>query len=147
MVPWANKSALPSNGMPISLAVFLQLIIVTNTQTDRRTYHAMCVICSNRPHLCTACISGGSKRRRGDSPPYCLSQLGKKLVTGRNFGVQTTPKSTEAGLCYWWNLQGSLADCPPQESHPTSFCDLIILVFSRYGASIKTVHYGIVELH
>jgi len=46
----------PSNGISInSVKSFWYSISVCPTQTDRHTDHATCDICSNRPHLCTAC--------------------------------------------------------------------------------------------
>jgi len=49
-----NMSQSP-NGISIDSAVFEQHTRVTNTQTD----HATCDICSNRPHLCSACMRRG----------------------------------------------------------------------------------------
>ena len=50
-------SVSPPNGISIGSAVFAQFTCVSDTQTrtHRRTDHATCDICSNRPHLSSAC--------------------------------------------------------------------------------------------
>jgi len=52
MVPLTHVSQAP-NGISIVSAIFTQLIRVPNIH--RHTDHAICDICSNRPHQCTAC--------------------------------------------------------------------------------------------
>ena len=54
MVPWTHRESAP-NGISIGSAVFAQHTRVTSTQTDGHTDHATCIVCSNRPHLCTEC--------------------------------------------------------------------------------------------
>ena len=50
------RELVPSpNGILISGAVFAQLTHVPNKYTDRHTDHAKCGICSNKPHLRSAC--------------------------------------------------------------------------------------------
>ena len=49
----------PPNGVSIGSAVVAQLTRVLSTH--RHTDHATCGICSNRPHLCTACRRCGLK--------------------------------------------------------------------------------------
>jgi len=46
----------------IGSAVFAHRSPVPSTQTHRHTHHATCEICSNRPHLCTACRLCGLKK-------------------------------------------------------------------------------------
>jgi len=64
MVPWAHTSLLPKRYLD-RFSRFAQLTRVLTAQhtcrhTDRNTQTTFtCNICSNRPHLCTACTRCG----------------------------------------------------------------------------------------
>jgi len=55
MIPWTDKSQ-PQDSIWIGSAVYEQSTYVPKTRTDIQTDHAMCDICSNRPHQRTVCM-------------------------------------------------------------------------------------------
>jgi len=61
VVPWATQVR-PPNGISIGSAVF-RITHSCDQTTNRQTDNATCDICSNRPHLCSACDATRNSRR------------------------------------------------------------------------------------
>jgi len=59
MVPWAHISQLPKRHLDRFNCFYTPN--PRTLHTDRQTDHATCDICSNRPHLCNACMPCGQK--------------------------------------------------------------------------------------
>jgi len=81
------------NSISIGPAGFAQLTRVPNIETD--TDSTMCDICSNRPHLCTACRRCGLKTKVSEEDAVSITKAGKPL--GVRWGTYSIPNRLVAG--------------------------------------------------
>ena len=90
VVPLAHMSQ-PPNGISIGSPVFAQLTGVPITDTHRHTDHATCDICSNRPHLCTACKQCGLKSNVRIFRLYDTHQYQQRELSDTRFNLSCCP--------------------------------------------------------